>query len=118
MGCCGNRKHSGESRSQEAGVLEIPSAVSVETAKTTLIRSEETNSLRLEGLVSVTPSHLSSAPDSRGGHVSRMKSLQGTGQQLCCFLCKRPMQVNDRKYCGVCTDASASMPLPRDDRKH
>lgn len=121
MGCCGNRKHAGESHSQETCVLaELPSAasaVSAETPKTTHIKSEETNSLRLEGLVSVTPSHLSSAVNSLGGQLSRMKSLQGTGPRelLCCFLCKRPIQVTGRKYCDVCNDASASMPLPRED---
>lgn len=121
MGCCGNRKHTGESHSQEACVLaELPSAASAETPKTTLIKSEEANSLRFEGLVSVTPSHLSSAVNSLGGQLSRMKSLQYTGQRelLCCFLCKRPIQVTGRKYCDVCNDASASMPLPREDIGH
>jgi hypothetical protein len=96
----------------------MPSAASHETPTTTLIKSEETKSLRLEGPMTRT-SHLSSAVNSLGG-LTKMKSLQWTGEQdqLRCFLCKRPMRVSDKQCCDVCNDASASMPLPRDDRNH
>lgn len=110
MGCCGNRK---QAQSQEACVQAELSGM--DSIKTTVIRSGEVSALGFDCLCSIDATSLTSAGNSIGGQLVRMKSLQPIRMEVACFLCKAPLQATGEKYCFVCSVASSSMPLPNGD---